>query len=147
VEERVGLSRAARLAGVSRAQLQEHVEAGELETFEGKIRVADLVNLYPDAVVEDESMLHRMATIKEDARQHRGQDDPEPATREELAEELARARRERSHFRERNRALEALIQDLLGMLQEMAAQGDMVSRSHLETTINWARRRLQKGSG
>ena len=144
MEERLGLAKAARLAGVSRSELQEHVESGELETFEDKVRLEDLRALYPDVVVEDESMLHKMADIKEEARQHRG-DDHEPTTPEELAQQLGQARQELSHYKTRIRELESLTGDLIGMLEDMAGQGESVSRSQLETVINWSRHRRAKG--
>jgi len=64
---RISLSRAARLVGVKRGTLQQKIRAGELKTFEGEIVLADLLQAYPDAQVEDSSMLERVEQIMEQA--------------------------------------------------------------------------------
>ena len=65
--KRISLSRAARLVGVKRGTLQQKIRAGELATFEGEIVLADLLQAYPDARVEDSSMLERVEQIIEQA--------------------------------------------------------------------------------
>ncbi len=65
--QRISLSRAARLVGVKRGTLQQQIRAGELKTFEGEILLADLLQAYPNARVEDSSMLERVEQIIEQA--------------------------------------------------------------------------------
>ncbi len=65
--KRISLSRAARLVGVKRGTLQQQIRAGELTTFEGEIVLADLLQAYPDAQIEDSSMLERVEQIIEQA--------------------------------------------------------------------------------
>ena len=65
--KRISLSRAARLVGVKRGTLQQKIRAGELATFEGEIVLSDLLQAYPDARVEDSSMLERVEQIIEQA--------------------------------------------------------------------------------
>lgn len=67
MSKRISLSRAARLAGVKRGSLQQKIRAGELETFEGEIVLADLLQAYPDAQIKDSSMLDRVEQIMEQA--------------------------------------------------------------------------------
>lgn len=62
------LSRAARLVGVTRGVLQQKIRSGELQTFEGQLRVTDLLRAYPNAKMEDTTMLERVEKIKEDAK-------------------------------------------------------------------------------
>jgi CDP-4-dehydro-6-deoxyglucose reductase len=64
---RISLSRAARLVGVKRGVLQQKIRAGELQTFEGDIVLVDLLHAYPNAQIEDSSMLERVAQIIEQA--------------------------------------------------------------------------------
>jgi CDP-4-dehydro-6-deoxyglucose reductase len=64
---RISLSRAARLVGVKRGVLQQQIRAGLLQTFEGEIVLADLLHAYPDAQIEDSSMLERVEQIMERA--------------------------------------------------------------------------------
>ncbi|MCP4387819.1 MAG: hypothetical protein GY802_05970 [Gammaproteobacteria bacterium] len=63
--KRISLSRAARLVGIKRGTLQQQIRAGELTTFEGEIVFADLLHAYPDAQIEDSSMLDRVEQIIE----------------------------------------------------------------------------------
>ena len=64
---RISLSRAARLVGVKRGVLQQKIRAGDLKTFEGEIVLADLLQAYPNAQIEDSSMLERVEQIIEQA--------------------------------------------------------------------------------
>jgi CDP-4-dehydro-6-deoxyglucose reductase len=63
----ITLSRAARLVGVKRGALQRKIREGELRTFEGEILLTDLLHSYPQAEVEDNSMLERVEQIMEQA--------------------------------------------------------------------------------
>jgi CDP-4-dehydro-6-deoxyglucose reductase len=67
VARRISLSRAARLVGVKRGVLQQKIRAGQLQTFEGEIVLADLLQSYPNAQIEDSSMLERVEQIIEQA--------------------------------------------------------------------------------
>ncbi len=64
---RISLSRAARLVGVKRGVLQQQIRAGKLKTFEGEIVLSDLLQAYPNAQIEDSSMLERVEQIIEQA--------------------------------------------------------------------------------
>ncbi|RDH87628.1 MAG: CDP-6-deoxy-L-threo-D-glycero-4-hexulose-3-dehydrase reductase [endosymbiont of Escarpia spicata] len=64
----LSLSRAARLAGVSRGELQKKVRKECVETFEGKLTVDVLVSLYPHIDMERDPILERVRLIKQEAR-------------------------------------------------------------------------------
>lgn len=70
------LSRAARLAGVTRSALQARIRAGELLTFEGKVSVTDLLRLYPAVAMDTNPMLERVEEIKSQATYKRREDEP-----------------------------------------------------------------------
>jgi CDP-4-dehydro-6-deoxyglucose reductase len=61
------LSRAARLAGVTRSELQKRIRRGELSTFEGEIAVSDLLRVYPEVTLEQSGDLERVERIKANA--------------------------------------------------------------------------------
>lgn len=63
----LSLSRAARLAGITRAELQARIRRGEVATFEGSVAVSDLLRLYPRVSLRDEDALERVERIKSDA--------------------------------------------------------------------------------
>jgi len=60
----LSLSRAARLAGVTRSELQKRIRRGELTTFEGEIAVPDLLRVYPEVDLEHSGDLERVEHIK-----------------------------------------------------------------------------------
>jgi CDP-4-dehydro-6-deoxyglucose reductase len=72
--QRVSLSRAARLAGVTRAELQRRIRKGELTTFEGELDIVDLLRVYPSVTLEKSGKLEQVEQIKADAlpRSHDG---------------------------------------------------------------------------
>ncbi len=70
----LSLSRAARLAGVTRAELQRRIRHGELTTFEGEIDIVDLLRVYPSVSLEKTGKLEQVERIKAEAlpRSHDG---------------------------------------------------------------------------
>ncbi len=67
MEQYVPLSRAAKLVGVSRGQLQKKIRSGELGTFEGNVLMADLLKAYPDAQPYQDVEFNRVNEIKSKA--------------------------------------------------------------------------------
>ena len=63
----LSLSRAARLVGVNRSELQKRVKQGELSTFDGMISVDNLLASYPSVQLEDNTEYSRVLFIKERA--------------------------------------------------------------------------------
>ena len=63
----LSLTRAARLVGVNRVELQKKMKSGELVAFDGMVAFSDLLACYPDAQLEDISEYKRVTQIKERA--------------------------------------------------------------------------------
>lgn len=63
----LSLTRAARLVGVGRAELQKKIQSGAMVSFDGKVSVENLLACYPAAQLEDTSEFARIAQIKERA--------------------------------------------------------------------------------
>ncbi len=125
---RISLSRAARLVGVKRGTLQRQIRAGELQTFEGDILLTDLLQAYPDARIEDSSMLERVEQIIEQATFV----NPEAARRKpdnvaltmrimSMSEELIRQKRLNRRFRE-------LLEQLRSEIDRLAGEPDALAR-------------------
>jgi len=64
---RLSVSRAARLAGVSRAVLQSKIGKGDLPTFEGEVLPKDLLKVFPNIDLNSNSELERVTRIKDNA--------------------------------------------------------------------------------
>ena len=62
------LSRAARIAGVTRSELQKRLREANTDSFEGQIRISDLHALYPDVDLESDPVFERVQRIKSNAR-------------------------------------------------------------------------------
>lgn len=117
MSKRISLSRAARLVGVKRGTLQQKIRAGELKTFEGDIVLSDLLQAYPDARIEDSSMLDRVEQIIEqasfinaDAIQHK----PDKAA---LAARVMSLSRTLTQEKRRNRKYRELLADMQARLK------------------------------
>ncbi|EXJ16298.1 2Fe-2S iron-sulfur cluster-binding protein [Imhoffiella purpurea] len=63
----LSLSRAARLAGITRAELQRRIRGGDIPTFEGAVAVEDLLRTFPSIRLSDDSALERVERIKREA--------------------------------------------------------------------------------
>jgi CDP-4-dehydro-6-deoxyglucose reductase len=63
----ITLSRAARLIGVIRGELQKKIQQGDLHAFDGMISIDDLLLAYPRAQLEDDVEYRRVSQIKEKA--------------------------------------------------------------------------------
>lgn len=65
----VSLSRAAKLVGISRGEMQKKVHDLELESFEGQVKLSDIERIFPNAEIEDNHIIEDMEKIIEHAMQ------------------------------------------------------------------------------
>jgi CDP-4-dehydro-6-deoxyglucose reductase len=63
----LSLSRAARLAGITRGELQNRIRCQGVETFEGQIEVATLLALFPGMDLDRDPVLERLERLKASA--------------------------------------------------------------------------------
>ena len=61
----LSLSRAARLVGINRSELQKRIKLGELDSFDGLVSIDNLLASYPDVQLEDNTEYRRVVLIKE----------------------------------------------------------------------------------
>jgi len=67
MEQYLSVSRAARLVGVTRGQLQKKIRMGDLGTFEGNVRMTDLLKVFPDVDPYHDNEYNRVSEIKSKA--------------------------------------------------------------------------------
>src|SRR5512134_640358 len=113
------LSRAARLIGVTRAELQQRIKAGELASFDGMVTTEDLLRLFPQAQLEDQGMFERMALIREEAFGKRVRERALPSP-QVLAERLYTQSRELADLRAHLSRYHALVVELRGRVEALA---------------------------
>lgn len=131
----LSLSQAARMVGVPRRLLQQHIQEGRINAFEGHIRMSELHKAYPDADSDRSGMVEKVKRIQEAAvfkatRDGRGNVD-------HLASELQRARVEISRLHDEvdsYRQFAAEAEDRLLKLQE---QCDARQKVMLGTLVGW----------
>ncbi len=140
----LSVSRAARLVGTTRGTLQHKIRNGEIATFEGKIKVTDLLFAYPNASLEDNTMLEKVQKIKAEARPRKHYSDslpsPEVLTNRltELAKQLICTRNELQHQHDFNQQLREKLTELVKQHPDLKTLFDWVEQQtqpyHCETT-------------
>lgn len=133
----LSVSRAARLAEVTRAELQARIRRGDLTTFEGRIAVSDLLRLYPEINLERSAILERVTLIKETAvpRTHLGDTTlPEPAVLVERLHELSAVLLNSTSARH---ALEATLHAVEARLKEALAADPQGLGDAIAAVVRW----------
>jgi CDP-4-dehydro-6-deoxyglucose reductase, E3 len=101
----ISLSRAARLVGSTRTEIQKKIQEGELMTFEGELKLAELLRAYPETQLEDNTMIEKVERLMQDAVNKVPHDDGLPSAYtlhrrlKALSEELAQANADLCRYR------------------------------------------------
>ena len=117
MQQRLSLSRAARLVGVARGALQQKIQRGELPSFDGMISVGDLMRIFPAARLESDIGFERVATIREEAFGKRLREHLLPS-REILSQRLFEQSRELADLRAHLQRYHAMVVQLRERLRE-----------------------------
>ncbi len=139
------LSRAARLVGVTRGALQKKIKNGELTTFEGKVSSSDLLRVYPQARLEDNTVLERMTFIRDSSVATRYHEQLLPNA-DVLAARLTELSKEHASTKallDKYRTVFDQLNEKLSKLEEKAA-GDQF-RSAISSIRLWLENELEKG--
>lgn len=141
----LSISRAARLVGVSRGVLQKQIFNGELRSFEGQIKLSDLEKLYPQAELEDNSVLEHIEEIVEQAlKRARGEKlrallAPDLGT---LAARVSSLSRELNNIQQREshyvKILSTLKEKINQQLEDNQANFTQILHDWLESALNEA---------
>lgn len=132
----LSVSQAARMVGVPRKMLQQHIQEGRVSTFEGYIRMSELHKAYPEAsgdnsaMLEKTRMIREAAVLKKDGENRHG--DPE-----RLATELHRAKIEIAQLRQKLDSYKDLAAQTGQRLLNCQEQCQRREASMLGTLIGW----------
>ncbi|EIC20416.1 2Fe-2S iron-sulfur cluster-binding protein [Thiorhodovibrio frisius] len=124
----LSLSRAARLAGVSRGTLQARIRQGEIETFEGEVRVQDLLRVYPNVSLEHTGLLDQVQQIRDNAVPRDNDQDHQLPSPEVLLSRLRALSDALSAQVSRADGLQQLIADLRSQLTHAIPERDTRER-------------------
>ena len=136
------LSRAARLIGVTRGALQKRIRDNELETFEGKVRVSDLLRVFPEVRLEDDTAIERAHRIMAAAAPRRDQESELPSPEvlasrlTSLSRQLTEAKTELGHHSE-------LVTALGEKLSALQSCEDDALRQQVRALTDWFHHELQ----
>jgi hypothetical protein len=131
----LSLSQAARMVGVPRRLLQQHIQEGRIEAFEGHIRMSELIKAYPDADSERSGMVEKVQRIRE-AAATKANRDFKPNV-DHLCTELQRARVEIQRLREEVAGYRQFAAETESRLLGLQEQCDTRQAMMLGTLVGW----------
>jgi CDP-4-dehydro-6-deoxyglucose reductase len=137
----LSVSQAARMVGVPRRLLQQHIQEGKIDAFEGHIRMSELLKAYPQADSDRSGMLEKVNRIREAA--------VFKTTREftpdvdQLSTELQRARVEIARLRDELDGYRELTAETEERLLELQENCDARQAMMLGTLVGWFMNQLK----
>ncbi len=137
----LSLSQAARMVGVPRRLLQQHIQEGRINAFEGYIRMSELHKAYPEANSDHSGMLEKVSRIREAAlfkSTRDGRRDPE-----HLATELQRTRVEMGRMQEELDSYKQLVAETEARLLDLQERCDERQAMMLGTLVGWFMNQLK----
>ncbi|MEM7564647.1 MAG: 2Fe-2S iron-sulfur cluster-binding protein, partial [Pseudomonadota bacterium] len=139
MSQRISISRAARLVGVKRGVLQQKVRSGELRTFEGEIALEDLLQAYPNASIEDQSMLEKVSQIMDQAHYFTISPVAKNSMNKALASRILNLSRELSDNQSKVRSYRRLLRELKQKLQPLTQSDDSATSTgtQIVALLDW----------
>jgi hypothetical protein len=137
----LSLSQAARIVGVPRRLLQQHIQEGRLSAFEGHIRMSELQKAYPDADSDRSGMVEKVKRIQE-AALYKSTRDGRPDA-EHLATELQRARVEAARLHDELESYRQLAVETEERLLDLQERCDARQAMMLGTLVGWFMNQLK----
>jgi CDP-4-dehydro-6-deoxyglucose reductase, E3 len=134
--ERLPVSRAAHLAGVSRQELQRLILQGELHTFEGRLDLDELKGCFPQLAMDDSSEFQRVALIKQSAFGRRVQATVAPDL-DDLERRLHKRETDLAIARARLERYRGVVEGLCRHLTSLQAEATTEQREILGKINNW----------
>lgn len=141
MSDQLSLTRAARLVGVTRTELQKKIQRGEMASFDGMVTVGNLLACYPDAQLEDTAELRRISQIKERAFGKRVFERALPDA-EVLAARIAELSKTLTKSQAQVKQFNGLLSRLWDRFSEIEAHSTGAARSTLEELKLWIKQEL-----
>jgi CDP-4-dehydro-6-deoxyglucose reductase len=142
MSEMLSLTRAARLIGVARTELQKKIQRAEIVSHEGMIDVESLLICYPDAQLEDNVGLKRVTQIKERAFGKRIAEYVLPDV-EVLAARITELSTTLAHSQGQVKQYNELIGRLWDKFTEIESQLNAESRMAMENLKTWIKHEVE----
>ncbi|MCB1725125.1 MAG: hypothetical protein KDJ39_15680 [Gammaproteobacteria bacterium] len=137
----LSLSQAARMVGVPRRLLQQHIQEGLIEAFEGHIRVSELRKAYPEADSDRSGMVEKVQRLRE-AALYKANRDGKPDV-DHLSSELQRARVEIARLQDDLDGYRQLAAETEERLLDMQERCDTRQAMMIGTLVGWFMNQLK----
>ena len=137
----LSISQAARMVGVPRRLLQQHIQEGKSEAFEGHIRMSERHKAYPEADSERSGMLEKVHRIRE-AAVFKTTRDYNPDV-DQLSSELQRARVEVARLQDELDGYRRLTLETEQRLLALQERCDVRQAMMLGTLVGWFMNQLK----
>jgi hypothetical protein len=131
----LSLSQAARMAGVPRRLLQQDIQNGRIEAFEGHIRLSELHKTYPEVDPDRSAMVEKVDRIREAAAMKANRDF-KPSV-DHLCSELQRARVEIDRLYDEVEGYRQFAAETENRLLALQEQCDDRQAMMLGTLVGW----------
>jgi plasmid maintenance system antidote protein VapI len=141
----LSLSQAARMVGVPRKVLQQQIQQGELSTFEGHLRMSELLKLYPDTVPANSGMLEKVRRIRQ-AAVLKGTSDGHPDP-ERMASDVQRLKVQVSMLQDQVESYRRLSDEMADRLVALQESCDKRQSMILGTLIGWYMHQVKMRDG
>ena len=138
----LNLSRAAKLAGVSRRAIQEKIQDGALETFEGHVRLSALIKVYPDVDPAASAIIERVGRIRESAINRHNPDALDSAR--SLPAMVRRLQMELINTRAELDAHKAFTLELYEKLEQMQSGMERREKQMLQALLKWMSMQIER---
>ena len=141
--ERITVSKAAKLLGVTRAELRKRLAAAEIETFEGEVDLEEVRCIAPDLKRADQEILDRVKYLRNDA--SKLPRDEKVQSIHDLQAEVRRLTTQLSIETQMAGHYRAIVEDLGHELGQMQTADDPAARQAALTLCQWLRDKAING--
>jgi len=135
MEHQLNLARAAKLAGVSRREIQRQIQQGHLQVFEGDVKISELQQLYPEIRMHHQRELDRVQRIRNNAVFKLQSDSLPPEYL--LAEQVNRLSRELNDAQAQIESYQQLVMEMNQRLTHIQENCDRQQKQTLNAVIQW----------
>jgi len=140
VAQKIGISKAARLLGIKRVELNDRLSAAGIETFEGEVDYKKVQCIAPTLNFGDpiaERIKHIRQNPAKKVKSHET-----PASKQDLLDEITRLSSDLRVEAMTARQYRQIIEDVADKLGQMQVSGTEVERDLAFQFCNWLRERI-----
>jgi hypothetical protein len=145
MQHHLNISKAAKLVGIGRRQIQHDIKAGHLDVFEGDVTVNSLIQFYPQVKLDNERELDRVKRIQQNAL-YKVQLDSLPSERV-LADQLNKLQVKYHDAERKVQEYEELLMESKHRLEMMQKDSDRKQKQTLTAFIGWMMAQYHQSHG